>query len=105
AIDQGVMEGLVGGMAAACRENECALLGGETAQLPDLYSAGQFDLAGTVVGVVERTNVINGSNVQPGDRVWGLPSTGLHTNGYSLARRIVAGLEMHADPEGRLGMS
>ena len=105
AIDQGVMEGLVGGMAAACRENDCALLGGETAQLPDLYAAGQLDLAGTVVGVVERNAVIDGSTVEPGDRVWGLPSTGLHTNGFSLARQVVSGLDLQSDPDGRLGMS
>ncbi len=105
AIDQAVMEGLVGGMAAACRENDCALLGGETAQLPDLYAAGQLDLAGTVVGAVERNAVIDGSTVDPGDCVWGLPSTGLHTNGFSLARQIVAGLDLGADPDGRLGMS
>jgi phosphoribosylformylglycinamidine cyclo-ligase len=102
AIDQGVMEGLVGGMAAACRENDCALLGGETAQLPDLYAAGQLDLAGTVVGVVERNAVIDGSTVEPGDRVWGLPSTGLHTNGFSLARQIVSGFDLARDPDGSL---
>jgi phosphoribosylformylglycinamidine cyclo-ligase len=104
ALDHAVMEALVGGMAAACRDNGCALLGGETAQLPDLYAPGHFDLAGTVVGVVERTSIIDGRNVQVGDRVWGLPSTGLHTNGYSLARQIVAGLDLTQDPGG-LGMS
>jgi phosphoribosylformylglycinamidine cyclo-ligase len=103
AIDQMVMESLVGGMAAACRENGCALLGGETAQLPDLYAPDQLDLAGTVVGVVERAAVIDGSGVGPGDRVWGLPSTGLHTNGFSLARQIVAGLDLTADHAGHLG--
>jgi phosphoribosylformylglycinamidine cyclo-ligase len=77
-------------MAQACRDNGCALLGGETAQLPDLYAARHMDLAGTVVGVVERAQLITGEHVTPGDRVWGLPSTGLHTNGYSLARRILA---------------
>jgi phosphoribosylformylglycinamidine cyclo-ligase len=105
AIDQEVMEGLVGGMADACRDNGCALLGGETAQLPDLYAPGQLDLAGTVVGVVERDALINGSSVRAGDRVWGLPSTGLHTNGFSLARRIVSGLDLSADPKGSLGTS
>jgi phosphoribosylformylglycinamidine cyclo-ligase len=90
-------------MSKACRENGCALLGGETAQLPDLYADGHFDLAGTVVGVAERRHVIDGSRVQTGDRVWGLPSTGLHTNGYSLARRIVAGRDLQADVDGRLG--
>jgi phosphoribosylformylglycinamidine cyclo-ligase len=104
-LDHGVMEALVGGMAAACRDNGCALLGGETAQLGELYQPGTFDLAGTVVGVVERAALIDGSMVEPGDRVWGLPSTGLHTNGYSLARRIVADLDLGTDPGGVLGQS
>ena len=97
ALEHEVMEGLIAGMAAACRENGCALLGGETAQLPDLYAPGHFDLVGTLVGVVERTALVTGQDVQPGDRVWGFPSTGLHTNGYSLARRIVAGLGLSSD--------
>jgi phosphoribosylformylglycinamidine cyclo-ligase len=105
AIDQPVMEALVAGMAAACRENGCALLGGETAQLPELYAAGHMDLAGTVVGVVERNALIDGARVKPGDRVWGLPSTGLHTNGFSLARRLIAGLDLSSDPDGRLSQS
>ena len=89
ALEHEVMERLVAGMAQACRENGCALLGGETAQLPELYAPGHFDLAGTVVGVVDRARLIDGSRVQPGDRLWGLPSTGLHTNGFTLARRIL----------------
>jgi phosphoribosylformylglycinamidine cyclo-ligase len=105
AIDQSAMHALVGGMAAACRENDCALLGGETAQLPDLYAPGHFDLAGTVVGVAERESLIDGSRVQPGDRVWGLPSTGLHTNGFTLARRIVDGMDLSKDVSGQLGQS
>ena len=104
-LEHEVLEALVSGMARACRANGCALLGGETAQLADLYAPGHFDLAGTVVGVVERSELIDGSRVQAGDRVWGLPSTGLHTNGYSLARRIVAGLDLSQDPGGRLGTS
>jgi phosphoribosylformylglycinamidine cyclo-ligase len=103
AIEQPIMDALVAGMAAACRDNGCALLGGETSQLPDIYAPGHMDLAGTVVGVVERGNIIDGSKVIPGDKVWGLPSTGLHTNGYSLARRLVAGLDLASDPEQRLG--
>jgi phosphoribosylformylglycinamidine cyclo-ligase len=102
AIDQSIMNALVAGMAAACRDNGCALLGGETSQLPDIYAPGHMDLAGTVVGVVERGSVIDGSSVVPGDRVWGLASTGLHTNGFSLARRLVAGLDLSSDPSGRL---
>lgn len=104
-IDPHVMDQLVSGMAEACRDNDCALLGGETAQLPDLYARGHLDLAGTVVGVVERGQKIDGSNVRSGDRVWGLPSTGLHTNGYSLARRVVADLDLRADPNGSLGQT
>ncbi|MGI9147062.1 MAG: phosphoribosylformylglycinamidine cyclo-ligase, partial [Chloroflexota bacterium] len=103
AIDQPTMNALVAGMAAACRDNGCALLGGETAQLPDLYAPGHLDLAGTVVGVVERASLVDGSRVRPGDRVWGLPSTGLHTNGFSLARRLVADLDLGSDPGGQLG--
>ncbi len=105
ALDHDLMEELVRGMADACRVNQCALLGGETAQLADLYAPGDYDLAGTIVGVVERDAIVDGSRVQTGDRVWGLPSTGLHTNGYSLARRIVADLDLNDDPHGRLGQS
>jgi phosphoribosylformylglycinamidine cyclo-ligase len=105
AIDHSVMAELIGGMAAACRENHCALLGGETAQLPELYAEGLMDLAGTVIGVVERTSLVDGASVVPGDRVWGLPSTGLHTNGYTLARRLIAGLDLASDVDGRLGQT
>jgi phosphoribosylformylglycinamidine cyclo-ligase len=105
AIDQPTMNALVAGMAAACRDIGCALLGGETSQLPDIYAPGHMDLAGTVVGVVERGSLVDGSRVVPGDRVWGLPSTGLHTNGFSLARRVVAGLDLASDAGGRLGES
>jgi phosphoribosylformylglycinamidine cyclo-ligase len=103
-LDGDVVEALVRGMAAACRENGCALLGGETAQMPDLYAPKHYDLAGFVVGAVERNRLIDGTRVQPGDRVWALPSTGLHTNGYTLARWIVAkaGLDL-ADDAGGLG--
>jgi phosphoribosylformylglycinamidine cyclo-ligase len=87
-LDPGVVEQIVKGLAQACRENRCALLGGETAEMPGLYQAKDFDLAGTVVGVVERRAVIDGSRIQPGDVILGLPSTGLHTNGYSLARDL-----------------
>jgi phosphoribosylformylglycinamidine cyclo-ligase len=105
ALEHDVMERLVAGMAAACRDNECALLGGETAQLPDLYAPGHLDLAGTVVGVVERAQIIDGHAVMPGDRVWGLSSVGLHTNGYSLARRVIRGRDLTSDVEQRLGQS
>lgn len=82
-------EQIVSGMAEACRENGCALLGGETAEMPGFYADGEYDLAGFIVGVVERDRVIDGRTIEPGDTLIALPSAGLHTNGYSLARRIV----------------
>jgi len=84
-----VAEAIIGGMAAACRENNCALLGGETAEMPGMYQDGEYDLAGFIVGVVDRERLINGRTVAVGDVLVGVPSSGLHTNGYSLARRIV----------------
>lgn len=81
---------LVGGVAAACRAVGCALLGGETAEMPAVYAPGAFDLAGTIVGVVERAALLPRADLSVGDIILALPSTGLHTNGYSLARRIVA---------------
>lgn len=87
-LEPSMVEQIVKGLAQACRENRCALLGGETAEMPGLYLDQDFDLAGTIVGVVERAQVIDGSSIKPGDAVLGLPSTGLHTNGYSLARKI-----------------
>jgi len=79
---------IVQGVAAACREAGCALLGGETAELPGVYHAGQMDLAGTIVGLVERDQIIDGSGIVAGDVLVGLPSSGLHTNGFSLVRSI-----------------
>ena len=84
-----VAEAVVSGIAAGCRENGCALLGGETAEMPGMYADGEYDLAGFIVGVVERERIINGRTIAPGDVLVGVPSAGLHTNGYSLARRIV----------------
>jgi len=77
---------VIKGMALACTQNECALLGGETAEMPAMYSNGDYDVAGTIVGVVEKANILNGEKVSIGDVLIGLPSTGLHTNGFSLAR-------------------
>ena len=88
-LSPAVAEQVVSGMARACRENGCALLGGETAEMPGFYADGEYDLAGFIVGAVERSRVIDGRSLAPGDVLIGLPSTGLHTNGYSLARRIV----------------
>jgi len=87
---------LVGGVAAACREAGCALLGGETADMPGLYASGDFDLVGFIVGVVERDAVIDGSRIREGDALLALPSDGLHTNGYSLVRKLF-GVGMDTD--------
>jgi phosphoribosylformylglycinamidine cyclo-ligase len=84
-----VAEQIVAGMARGCRANGCALLGGETAEMPGFYAEGEYDLAGFIVGGVDRAAVIDGRGLRAGDVLVGLPSTGLHTNGYSLARRIV----------------
>jgi phosphoribosylformylglycinamidine cyclo-ligase len=84
-----VAERVIEGMARGCRANGCALLGGETAEMPGFYPAGEYDLAGFIVGLVERARLIDGSALAAGDLLIGLPSTGLHTNGYSLARQIV----------------
>jgi phosphoribosylformylglycinamidine cyclo-ligase len=79
---------MVKGVAAGCRESDCALLGGETAEMPDTYRKGDFDMAGFAVGVVEKDKIITGKSVRPGDVILGLGSTGLHSNGYALARAI-----------------
>jgi phosphoribosylformylglycinamidine cyclo-ligase len=87
-LQPGVFDQLLRGFAAACRENHCALIGGETAQMPDFYQKGEYDLSGTIVGVVEKASILNGKSIRPGDAIIGLASSGLHTNGYSLARKI-----------------
>jgi phosphoribosylformylglycinamidine cyclo-ligase len=87
-LSPAVAESVVTGMARACRANSCALLGGETAEMPGFYADGEYDIAGFIVGVVERGRLITGATIAPGDVLIGVPSTGLHTNGYSLARRI-----------------
>jgi phosphoribosylformylglycinamidine cyclo-ligase len=84
-----VARDVIEGMAKACEENECALIGGETAEMPGLYSDGEYDVAGCIVGAVERKALLTGSRVKAGDVLLGLPSTGLHTNGYSLARKLL----------------
>jgi phosphoribosylformylglycinamidine cyclo-ligase len=87
-LDAEVTEKVVSGIADACRANGCALIGGETAQMPGFYADGEYDLAGFIVGVVEKDKIINGASIKPGDVLIGFPSTGLHTNGYSLARKL-----------------
>jgi phosphoribosylformylglycinamidine cyclo-ligase len=84
-----VVEDIVGGVARACGENGCALIGGETAEMPGFYPRGEYDLAGCIVGWVSRRKILDGSGIRPGDVLVGLPSLGLHTNGYSLARRVL----------------
>src|SRR5688572_22177766 len=88
-LSPAVAESVVGGMASACRENGCALLGGETAEMPGFYADGEYDLAGFIVGAADREHLITGRGIGVGDVLIGVPSSGLHTNGYSLARRIV----------------
>jgi phosphoribosylformylglycinamidine cyclo-ligase len=87
-LDEGVVISVVAGLSKACANNGCALIGGETAEMPGLYQGSEFDLAGCIVGVVEKSSIIDGRRITPGDAVFALPSSGLHTNGYSLARRI-----------------
>src|SRR5438034_9997785 len=86
-LSPSVAEQVVAGVARACRENGCALIGGETAEMPGFYADGEYDIAGFIVGAVEKSKVIDGRSIAPGDALIGLPSAGLHTNGYSLARR------------------
>ena len=88
-LDPNVVAELITGMTEACRAANCALIGGETAEMPDLYQGNDFDLAGTIVGAVEKSKIIDGSAISAGDVLLGLASSGLHTNGYSLARKII----------------
>jgi len=88
-LDPGVVEAVVAGVAAGCRENGCALIGGETAEMPGLYAPPDYDLAGFIVGYVEEKRILGPQRVRPDDVLIGLPSSGLHTNGFSLARKIV----------------
>ncbi len=87
-LEPDVTASVVEGMARACRENGCVLLGGETAEMPSMYADGEYDLAGFIVGVVDKPKVIDGKSITPGDVIFGIPSTGLQTNGYSLARKL-----------------
>jgi phosphoribosylformylglycinamidine cyclo-ligase len=87
-LDPDVVVALVSGVVRACKDAGCALIGGETAEMPGFYSDGEYDIAGFIVGVVEKEDLVDGRNIRPGDAVIGLPSVGLHTNGYSLARKV-----------------
>ena len=102
-----VVAGIVEGIANGCVENDCVLLGGETAEMPDFYSAGEYDVAGFIVGIADRDKVIDGKQIVPGDVLLALPSIGLHTNGYSLARKLffeVAGYDANTYVD-ELGMT
>lgn len=83
-----IVNELISGMARGCQRSGCALIGGETAEMPDIYRKGEFDIAGTIIGLVEKTRIIDGARIRHGDVLLGLPSDGLHTNGYSLARKV-----------------
>jgi phosphoribosylformylglycinamidine cyclo-ligase len=100
-LDPQVFDQLVRGFSRACQSAGCALIGGETAQMPGMYRRGEYDLAGCIIGVVDRRRIIDGSKIKPGDIVLGLASNGLHTNGYSLARKILFE-RMHLKPTSRL---
>lgn len=88
-LEAGVFDEILSGLCRACRENACVLLGGETAEMPGLYPSGRYDLVGCIVGWVARRSLVTGERVRPGDVLLGLPSTGLHTNGYTLARKVL----------------
>ena len=103
-LDEGTLAEVVAGIAAGCREAGCVLIGGETAEMPDLYSPGVYDLAGFAVGVVERASLEEGSPPRAGDAILGLPSSGIHSNGYSLVRKIFASQEKRAAAERSLGV-
>ncbi len=102
-LEEDILPEVITGCATACRENGCALLGGETAEMPGVYLSGTFDLAGCIVGRVAEEHLLDGSAIRAGDQIWGLPSSGLHTNGYSLARAVLleaAGLAVTDTPVG-----
>src|SRR6516164_6191484 len=88
-LDADVAAAVVGGIARGCKKNGCALIGGETAEMPGLYTDGEYDLAGFIVGAAERSELLTGKSIRTGDVLLGLPSEGLHTNGYSLARKLL----------------
>src|SRR5271168_5208875 len=95
-LDARVAAEVVSGVARGCRNNGCALIGGETAEMPGFYAGGEYDLAGFIVGAVERKNLITGSSIRAGDVLLGLPSNGLHTNGFSLARKLLFEVAGHS---------
>jgi phosphoribosylformylglycinamidine cyclo-ligase len=102
-LEPSIAEQVIAGFATACRENGCALIGGETAEMPSIYAEGEYDMSGTIVGVVEKKNILKGDRIEAGDVLLALPSSGLHTNGYSLARSVLLPnytLDQHVDDLG-----
>jgi phosphoribosylformylglycinamidine cyclo-ligase len=100
-LDAKVAEQVISGIARGCKSNGCALIGGETAEMPGFYASGEYDLAGFIVGAVEKKRMLTGAEIRAGDLLIGLPSTGLHTNGYSLARKLLLEIAGHS-PETRV---
>lgn len=96
-LDEKTAFDVIKGFTIACKENGCALIGGETAEMPDMYQPGEFDLAGTIVGIVDEEHIISGSNIKEGDVLIGIQSSGLHTNGFSLARKVLFSEFSHND--------
>jgi len=99
-LDPAAAEEVIAGIAAGCRLAGCALIGGETAEMPGMYAPGHYDLAGFCVGAVERERIVDPTRIREGDLLVGIPSSGPHSNGYSLIRKLVAGLDLQADPGG-----
>lgn len=100
-INPGKVEKIVSGIATGCKRAGCSLIGGETAELPDFYKKGEYDLAGFTVGIVDKENIVSGNNIKTGDKIIGLASNGIHSNGYSLVRKIffeIAGYELEDNP-------
>src|SRR5687768_5208749 len=100
-LEAPIFQEIISGFAKACSENNCALIGGETAQMPGFYQPGEYDVSGTIVGVVEKSRMIDGRTIRRGDAIIGLASSGLHTNGYSLARKVLFE-ELGLDPHSRV---
>lgn len=96
--DPNQIEEIVAGIASGCKDAGAALIGGETAEMPDMYAAGEYDLAGFVIGIAEKTELITGKNIEPGDIIIGLPSSGIHSNGYSLVRKITHDMDLQKVP-------
>ncbi|MDA3844163.1 MAG: phosphoribosylformylglycinamidine cyclo-ligase, partial [Candidatus Kapabacteria bacterium] len=94
-LDPGVAEQVISGFAIACKENGAALIGGETAEMPSMYNEGEYDVSGTIVGIVDKEKIVDGKKIAKGDVMIGIPSTGLHTNGYSLARKVLLSKYKH----------